>query len=127
MSDKKIIKTDLAPKAISSYSQAVAYGGLLYCSGQIPLNPETMEVVGSTTAEQTKQVMENMKEVLKAAGTDHSKVIKCNVYLQNMGDFAEFNEVYSHYFSENPPARSTVEVAKLPKNVLVEIECIAHL
>ncbi|WP_018127154.1 RidA family protein [Balneola vulgaris] len=124
---KKIISTDSAPAAIGPYSQAVLHNGLLYCSGQIPLNPETMEIVGDNAADQAKQVMKNLKEVLTAAGTDFSKVIKCSIFLDDMNDFAAVNEVYGSYFESEPPARETVAVQTLPKSVLVEISCIAYV
>ncbi len=124
---KEVISTKLAPKAIGPYSQAVKHGDMVYLSGQIPLNPETMEVVGGTAAEQAKQVMENLGEVLKAASSDFAKVIKCTIYLKDMNDFAAINEVYGSYFENNPPARATVEVARLPKDVLIEIDLIAHV
>jgi 2-iminobutanoate/2-iminopropanoate deaminase len=123
---KEIISADKAPKAIGPYSQAVKHGDLIFCSGQIALNPATMEIVGDAATEQTKQVMENLGKVLKAAGSDFGKVLKCTIYLKNMDDFAAVNEVYSNYFPESPPARATVGVSRLPKDVLVEIDCIAH-
>lgn len=124
---KKIHSTDKAPAAIGPYSQATSYNGTLYCSGQIPLNPETMELVGETAAEQAAQVMENLEAVLKEAGVDFSHVLKCTIFLASMDDFGAVNEVYGARFSSNPPARETVAVKTLPKNVLVEISCIAHL
>ena len=124
---KEIIKTDLAPSAIGPYSQAVKVksGDMLFISGQIPLNPETMQLVGATVAEQCKVVMENMTEVLKAGGADFSKVVKTTIYLADMNDFASVNKVYGAYFPENPPARATVEVSRLPMDVKVEIDAIA--
>ncbi len=124
---KKIISTEKAPKAIGPYSQAVVLNGVVYCSGQIPLDPSSMEIVGNTAKEQATQVMKNLAEVLKAAGSDFSNVVKCSIFLDDMGDFAEVNEVYGSYFTSEPPARETVAVQTLPKNVLVEISCIAHL
>lgn len=124
---KKIHSTEKAPAAIGPYSQATSYNGTLYCSGQIPLNPETMELVGETAAEQAEQVMENLEAVLKEAGVDFSHVLKCTIFLASMDDFGAVNEVYGARFSSNPPARETVAVKTLPKNVLVEISCIAHL
>jgi 2-iminobutanoate/2-iminopropanoate deaminase len=124
---KSIISTSNAPAAIGPYSQAVAYGGLVYCSGQIPLDPATMEFVGSDIQSQARQVMENLQAVLAAAGTDFSKVLKCSIFLASMDDFAAVNAVYGEYFPENPPARETVAVKTLPKNALVEISCIAAL
>ena len=124
---KEIISTSQAPQAIGPYSQAVRYGDLIYCSGQIALHPETMEIVGQSAAVQTKQVMQNLGEVLSAAGSDYSKVLKCTIYLKNLEDFQAVNEMYGSFFPADPPARATVEVSRLPKDVLVEIECIAHV
>jgi 2-iminobutanoate/2-iminopropanoate deaminase len=124
---KKIVSTDQAPAAIGPYSQAVIYGGLVYCSGQIALDPVTMEIVGEDAETQAKQVMNNLGEVLSAAGSDFSKVIKCSIFLDSMDDFGVVNEVYGAFFTENPPARETVAVQTLPKNVLVEISCIASV
>ena len=126
MSSKKIISTTEAPAAIGPYSQAVSCNGMIYCSGQIPLNPETMEIVGETAAEQAEQVMKNLGKVLEAAGSDFSKVVKCSIFLDTMDDFGAVNEVYGGYFESDPPARETVAVQTLPKNVLVEISCIAY-
>lgn len=124
---KKIVSTDQAPAAIGPYSQAVIYGGLVYCSGQIALDPVTMEIIGEDAETQAKQVMNNLGEVLSAAGSDFSKVIKCSIFLDSMDDFGVVNEVYGAFFTENPPARETVAVQTLPKNVLVEISCIASV
>lgn len=124
---KEIISTDKAPKAIGPYSQAIKHKDLIYCSGQIALHSETMEIVGQTAAVQTKQVMENLGEVLEAAGSNYSKVLKCTIYLKNLEDFAEVNEMYGSFFPTDPPARATVEVSRLPKDVLVEIDLIAHV
>lgn len=115
---KKIIHTDKAPKAIGPYSQAVMAGDFLFCSGQI--SPTESDV-----AEQTRQILENISAVLEAAGCSLSQVIKTTVFLKNMSDFAAMNEVYGEYFKIDPPARSTVEVARLPKEALVEIESTA--
>ena len=122
---KKIIHTPKAPAAIGPYSQAISYQNLIFCSGQLPLHPETMEMVGKTAAEQTKQVMENLKAVLEAAGSDLKKILKCTIFVKDLNDFSSINEVYASYFPENPPARATVEVSRLPKDALVEIECVA--
>ncbi len=124
---KEIIQTAKAPEAIGPYSQAVKHGDMLYLSGQIALQPESGEIMGQSAAVQTKQVMQNLGEVLSAAGSDYSKVLKCTIYLKDMEDFSAVNEVYASYFPENPPARATVEVARLPKDVLVEIDAIAHV
>lgn len=123
----KIIETSKAPEAIGPYSQAVVHNGLVYCSGQIALDPETMTIVDGGIEAQSKQVMNNMKEVLLEAGTSFSKIIKCSIFLDDMNDFTTVNEIYGSYFGENPPARETVAVQTLPKNVLVEISCIAYI
>ena len=120
----QIIHTDHAPKAIGPYSQALIANGLLYTSGQIPLRVDGTIVEGGIE-EQTKQVFANLKAVLEEAGTDLSKVIKTTVFLKDLTTFTDFNGVYEEYFNEHKPARSCVEVARLPKDVLVEIECIA--
>ena len=121
---KKQIHTDNAPKAIGPYSQAIVANGMIYISGQLPVNPVTGEV-SQDVKEQTKQSMENIKAILETAGSDFSKVIRCGIFIKNMNDFAQINEVYGAYFSEPFPARATVEVARLPKDVLVEIDAIA--
>ena len=121
-----IIKTSQAPEAIGPYSQAVSTGNLVFCSGQIALYPETMELVGGTVAAQTKQVLKNLSEVLKAANSGLDKVLKTTVFLKDMNDFVEMNEVYAAAFGDHKPARATVEVSRLPKDVKVEIECIAR-
>ena len=126
-STKKIVATNSAPAAIGPYSQAVIHNGLVYCSGQIALNPDTMEIVGEDAKSQALQVMKNLAEVLRAAGSDFSKVIKCSIFLDSMDDFGVVNDVYGAFFTENPPARETVAVQTLPKNVLVEISCIASI
>ncbi|MDD5427575.1 MAG: RidA family protein [candidate division Zixibacteria bacterium] len=124
---KKVIKTDKAPGALGPYSQAVKVkaGNLIFCSGQIPMDPKTGEIVGTTAAEQCRQVMENLKAVLKAAGVDFSQVVKATIYMADMADFAGINEVYGKYFDSNPPARAAFAVKTLPKEVKVEIEMIA--
>ena len=114
-----------APKAIGPYSQAVTYGELIYTAGQIALDPATMEIVSGGIAEQTERVLSNLEAVLKAAGSDFSRVIKTTVFLQNMADFTAMNEVYARRFGNHRPARSTVAAAGLPRNVLVEIEVVA--
>lgn len=124
---KKIHSTKKAPAAIGPYSQATSHNGVLYCSGQISLDPDTMEIVGTTAAEQARQVMENLSAVLEEAGSDFSKVLKCSIFLDNMDDFGAVNEVYGSYFESAPPARETVAIETLPKNALVEISCIAYL
>ncbi|TYP51575.1 RidA family protein [Thermosediminibacter litoriperuensis] len=123
---KKVIKTDMAPKAIGPYSQAIMVGDFLFASGQVAINPATGEVVEGGIEAQTRQVMENVKNILQAAGMDFSNVVKTTVFITNMDDFAKVNEIYAGYFGENPPARSCVEVSRLPKGVLIEVEVIAH-
>ena len=122
---KTIISTDKAPKAIGPYSQATQHNGILYLSGQIPLDPATGQLVQGDVAVQTERVMENLKAVLEAAGSSLGKILKTTVYLKEMGEFGQMNEVYGRYFLEEPPARATVEVARLPRDVRVEIDCIA--
>lgn len=121
----KIIATKSAPAAIGPYSQAVVSNGLVFLSGQIPLDPATGQVIEGGIAEQTARVLENLKAVLEASGASLGSVVKTTVYLKDMGEFAAMNEVYGRYFAENAPARATVEVARLPKDVRVEIDCIA--
>ncbi len=123
---KEIIHSEFAPKAIGPYSQAVAHGGLVYCSGQIGLDPASMDFVGPTVEAQAEQVMKNLGHVLAAAGSGFDKVIKCTIFLEDMADFAAVNAIYGRFFPENPPARETVAVRTLPKNGKVEIGCIAY-
>ena len=122
---KEVIATDAAPAAIGPYSQAVKAGGLLFCSGQIPLDPATGQVVAGGIVEQTEQVMRNLEAVLAAAGVGFAAVVKSTIFLTNLGDFAAVNEVYGRHFTAAPPARATVEVSGLPRGVAVEIEVIA--
>lgn len=122
---KEIIASDHAPKAIGPYSQGVRAGNLLFLSGQIPLDPISMQLVEGPIHVQTERVLENLKAVLAAAGLTLDHVVKTTVYMKNLVEFPKMNEVYSHYFSNHPPARSTVEVAKLPRDVQVEIDAIA--
>lgn len=122
---KKSISTNNAPQAIGPYSQGVAFGDLIFTSGQIPVNPETSEIPAGI-AEQTRQVLKNISGVLEAAGSSMDKVLKTVVSIKDMNDFAAMNDVYASFFSEPFPARTTVEVARLPKDVLVEIEAIAY-
>lgn len=124
---KKIVSTDKAPKAIGPYSQAILAGNLVYTAGQVGLDPETMELVEGGVEAQTRQVLTNLKHVLESVDSGLNFVIKTTVFLQDMGDFAKMNAVYAEFFPENPPARSTVQVAGLPKEALVEIECVALL
>lgn len=124
---KDIVLTDRGPKPIGPYSQAIKAGGFLFASGQVALDPATNEFSGGDIAKQTERVLENVKGILEAAGCPLHKVVKTTVFLKNMSDFAAMNEIYGRYFSAAPPARSTVEVARLPKDALVEIEVIAAL
>lgn len=121
----KQISTDKAPKAIGPYSQAIACGGMVYCSGQIPLDPSTGKLVGGDISVQTKRVMDNLKAVVEAAGSDLSKVVKTTILLKNLDHFGIVNEIYGSYFSEPFPARATFQVAKLPMDTDIEIEAIA--
>lgn len=122
---REIISTDKAPGAIGPYSQAIKTGGMVYCSGQIPIDPETGEFVSNDITEQTDQVLKNLSAVLEAAGSGLGSVVKTTVFLADMSDFAAMNEIYGRYFSENKPARATVQAARLPRDAKVEIECIA--
>jgi 2-iminobutanoate/2-iminopropanoate deaminase len=123
--EKYILSTDKAPAAIGPYSQAVGFANLLFLSGQIALDPSTGKLTGDTVQEQTKRVLENIRALLEAANLGFENVVKATIFLANMNDFGLVNEIYAPYFPENPPARSTVEVARLPRNALVEIEVIA--
>jgi 2-iminobutanoate/2-iminopropanoate deaminase len=122
---KEIIATERAPKAIGPYSQAVRAGNLIFASGQIPIDPATSEFVAGSIAEQTEQVLKNLKAVFAAAGVDLDQIVKTTVFLVDMNDFAAMNEVYGKYFGQNPPARATVQAARLPRDAKVEIEAIA--
>jgi len=122
---RQTVTTPDAPKAIGPYSQAVVYNGLVFASGQIPLDPKTNAPVEGDVKAQTRRVLENLKGVLDAAGSSLDRVLKTTIYLKDMNSFAEVNEVYGEFFTSNWPARATVEVARLPKDVLVEIDCIA--
>jgi 2-iminobutanoate/2-iminopropanoate deaminase len=123
---KHKIATQDAPQAIGPYSQAIRAAGLVHCSGQIALDPASGQIVGKDVTEQTERVLKNLVAVLKAAGSEPAKVVKCTVFLKSMGDFAAMNAVYGRYFGgDAPPARSTVAVAELPRDVLVEIDCVA--
>ena len=126
-SSKRTIQTDSAPKALGPYSQAIVANGMVYCAGQIPLDPATGNLVDGGIAEQTHQVLKNLRAVLKAAGSDLDRAVKTTVFLKSMDSFAAMNEVYGkpEYFGAAAPARSTVEVARLPRDVLVEIEIVA--
>lgn len=127
MTTNQIILTKEAPAPIGPYSQAVKvskFESLLFCSGQIPLDPLTNQIVGDHAKDQTIQVMKNIHAVLNAAGAQFSNIVKTTIFLKSMNDFPHVNEIYGSYFKENPPARSTIEVARLPKDVLVEIEVV---
>jgi 2-iminobutanoate/2-iminopropanoate deaminase len=121
----KAIHTEKAPAAIGPYSQAIQAGEFLYVSGQIPINPQSGEIVDGI-AKQTKQVLENLKAILNEAGTDFSKVVKFTIYLSSMENFAEVNEIYGSFLAEPYPARATVEVSRLPKDVLIEMDVVAY-
>lgn len=124
---KQKIQTEGAPAALGPYSQAIVAGGMVYCAGQIPLDPKTGQFAGDTIEAQTHQVLRNLRAVLQAAGSDLSKVVKTTVFLADMGDFQAMNGVYTTYFPDPAPARSTVQVARLPRDARVEIELIATL
>ena len=124
---KTIISTDKAPAAIGPYSQAVKVGNLLFTSGMIPIDPATNTLVEGGIEVQARRALENVKALLEASGTSMDKVVKTVVFIKNMDDFAKVNEIYSEYFTENFPARSCVEVARLPKDVLIEMEAIAEI
>ncbi len=122
---RSIVSTKDAPQAIGPYSQAIKANGFIFTSGQIAIDPATQQVVGGDIAAQTERVLRNLSEILEAAGSGLGKVVRSTVFLKNVNDFASMNQVYAKYFSSAPPARSTVEVARLPKDVLVEIDVIA--
>ena len=120
-----IVSTDRAPKALGAYSQAVLANGFAFLSGQIPLDPATGQLIDGDTASQTRRVLENLKAVLEACGSSLDRVVKTTVYLNSMDDFQAMNDVYKKYFPDTPPARATIEAARLPRDVRVEIDCIA--
>jgi len=122
---REVIATEQAPKAIGPYSQAIRAQGLIFTSGQVAIDPTTQQIVAGDVSAQTDRVLKNLAAILQASGSTLEKVLRCTVFLKNMGDFAAMNEVYGRYFKQAPPARSTVEVARLPKDVLVEIDVIA--
>jgi 2-iminobutanoate/2-iminopropanoate deaminase len=122
---RQVISTEAAPQAIGPYSQAIVYNGIAYLSGQIPLDPATGEIVAGGIEEQTEQVLKNLGAVLTACGSSYEKVLKTTIFVKDMGDFAKVNGIYAKYFAVNPPARATVEAARLPRDVKVEIEAIA--
>ena len=123
--NRQIVATDTAPKAVGPYSQAVWAGDILFCAGQIPLDPTSGNMVTGGIAEQTTRVLENIKGLLKSQNIDFANVVKATVYLSDMNNFGAMNEIYAKYFPASPPARSTVQVARLPKDALVEIEVVA--
>ena len=122
---REIVQTEKAPKAIGPYAQAIKVNGFVYTAGQIPLDPRTGEMTGDEITAQTRQVLENLKAVLEAAGSSFNQVVKATVFLKNMSEFAGMNEVYSEYLGDVKPARSTVAVAELPRAALVEIDLVA--
>jgi 2-iminobutanoate/2-iminopropanoate deaminase len=122
---KHIVQTDSAPKAIGPYSQAIKAGGFLFVSGQIPINPETGQFVPGGITEQTEQVLKNISAILESGGSGIDRVVKATVFLADINDFEAMNQVYGRYFSSNPPARATVEVARLPRDARVEIDVIS--
>ncbi len=122
---RQVISTDAAPQAIGPYSQAIVYNGIAYLSGQIPLDPATGQIVAGGIEEQTTRVLENLGAVLAAAGASFASVLKTTIFVKDMNDFAKVNEIYACYFTASPPARATVQAAKLPRDVMVEIEAIA--
>lgn len=122
---REVVSSEKAPKAIGPYSQAIKAGGFVFCSGQIPFNPDTGELILGSITDQTRQVLTNIKPVLEAAGTTMEKVVKATVFLKDMDDFSEMNAEYSKWFSGEPPARAAVQVARLPKDVGIEIEVVA--
>ena len=124
---RKIIDTDKAPAAIGPYSQGIKAGNFIFISGQIPFDPETGKMIEGAVKDQTEQSLKNVKAILEAAGATLDNVVKCTVFLKDMSTFSDMNEVYALFFKENPPARAAVEVARLPKDVDVEIEAIAYL
>jgi len=126
MTERRAVHTDRAPAAIGPYSQAIVAAGLVHCSGQIALDPDTQELVEGDVVVQAERCLENLGAVLAAAGSSFDRVLKCNVYLADMADFARVNEVYARYFTgDTPPARAAVAVRELPRSVLVEIDCVA--
>lgn len=123
--EKKAILTDKAPQPIGPYSQAIEANGLIYCSGQIPLDPQSGKLAAEDVQGQTRKVMENLSAVLTQAGSSLDKIVKTTIFIKSMNDFPKINEVYGSFFTGTPPARSTVEVSRLPKDVLVEVDAIA--
>jgi 2-iminobutanoate/2-iminopropanoate deaminase len=124
---KKFIDTDRAPAPIGPYNQAISYNNLLFVSGQIAIDPNTGNIIDDSIEHETEQVMRNLQEILAAAGTSLENVLKCSIFIRDMDQFVQINGVYGRFFKEVPPARETVEVSRLPKDVNVEISCIAYL
>jgi len=124
--EKQVVFTPQAPEAVGPYSQAIKVVDFVFCSGQVPLDPSTGELIEASVADQTRRAMDNLGAVLREAGSGFERVVKVTAYLTDMADFAEFNEAYGQYFDETPPARATVGVASLPKGARVEVECIAR-
>ena len=122
---REVIATEQAPQAIGPYSQAIRAQGLIFTSGQIAIDPATARIIAGDVSAQTDRVLKNLAAILQASGSSLEKVLRCTVFLKNMGDFTAMNEIYGRYFKQAPPARSTVEVARLPKDVLIEIDVIA--
>lgn len=122
---RKVIQTDKGPKALAFYSQAIVHNGVVYVAGQVPLDPATGELVQGDVQVQAERVLENVKAILEAAGSGMAHALKVSVFLQDINDFARMNEIYGRYFAVDPPARTTVEVARLPREVAIEIDCIA--
>ena len=122
---REVIATGQAPQAIGPYSQAIRAAGLIFTSGQVAIDPATQQVISGDISAQTERVLKHLAAILQASGSSLEKVLRCTVFLKHMDDFAAMNEVYGRYFKQSPPARSTVEVARLPKDVLVEIDVIA--
>ena len=122
---REVIATEQAPQAIGPYSQAIRAQGLIFTSGQIAIDPATAQIITGDVSAQTDRVLQNLAAILQASGSSLEKVLRCTVFLKNMGDFSAMNQVYGRYFKQSPPARSTVEVARLPKDALIEIDVIA--
>lgn len=125
--DKKIVFSENAPKPIGPYSQAVQAGNMLFVSGQIAIDPVSGQMINADIKTETRQVMDNIKAILQSAGADFARVVKCSIFVKDLNDFGALNEAYGEYFTSDPPARETVEVSRLPKDVKVEISCIAIL
>ena len=122
---RQVISTDNAPKAIGPYSQAIRANGLIFVSGQTPIDPATQQLINGTIGEQTERVLRNIEAILTQAGSSMAKVVRCGVFLKDMNDFVAMNEVYAKFFKSEPPARSTIQAARLPKDCMVEIDAIA--